>query len=144
MTTSPQAARTQRQRWEDGRFQLIRSRTLPLLRAALQRRSRVCLDLALDLLVLPFTYVALGVGALLVAALLAAWWHAGFVLWVWFSLACVLVLVAYVLRGWQLSGIGARGLVDLLGAPAFVVWKLMLTYSRHHSGEWVRTERKRS
>ncbi len=144
MTASPQAARKQRQRWEHGRFQLIRSRTLPLLRAALQRRSPVCLDLALDLLVLPFTYVALGVGGLLVAALLAAWWHAGFLPWVWFSAGCILVLVAYVLRGWQLSGIGARGLVDLLGAPAFVVWKLVLMLSRHQAGEWVRTERKRS
>ena len=145
MTASPQAARTQRRRWEIGRFQLIRSRTLPLLRTALQRRSPVCLDLALDLLVLPFSYVALGVGALLVAALLAAWWHAGFMPWVWFSVGCVLVLVAYVMRGWQLSGIGARGLLDLLGAPVFVIWKLLLMLlSRNQSNGWVRTERKRS
>ncbi|MFI4869023.1 MAG: glycosyltransferase family 2 protein [Steroidobacterales bacterium] len=144
MTASPQAARKQRQRWEHGRFQLIRSRTLPLLRAAWRRRSPLCLDLALDLLVLPFTYVALGVGFLLIAALLAAWWHPAFMPWVWFSLSCVLVLVAYVLRGWQLSGTGARGLVDLLGAPAFVLWKMLLMLSRHESGEWVRTERKRT
>jgi len=143
MTAGPEAARTQRRRWEDGRFQMIRSRTLPLLRAALQRRSCVCLDLALDLLVLPFTYVALGVGALFVAALLAAWWHAAFMPWVWYSVACMLILIAYVLRGWQLSGTGARGLVDLLGAPAFVVWKLVLTLNRRSSGEWVRTERQR-
>jgi cellulose synthase/poly-beta-1,6-N-acetylglucosamine synthase-like glycosyltransferase len=144
MTASPQAARKQRQRWEHGRFQLIRSRTLPLLRAAWQRRSAVCLDLALDLLVLPITYVALNVGLLVIVALLAAWWHPGFMPWVWFSLGCVLVLVAYVLRGWQLSGTGARGLLDLLGAPVFVIWKMLLMLSRHQSGEWVRTERKRS
>jgi 1,2-diacylglycerol 3-beta-glucosyltransferase len=144
MTATPQAARKQRQRWEHGRFQLIRSRSLPLLQAAWQRRSPVCLDLALDLLVLPFTYVALGVAGLVVAALLATWWHPGFMPWVWFSVGCALVLVAYTLRGWQLSGTGARGLLDLLGAPAFVVWKLVLMLSRHQSGEWVRTERKRS
>ena len=144
MTASPQAARTQRQRWEVGRFRLIRSRTLPLLRTALQRRSVVCLDLAFDLLLLPLSYVALGVGALLVAALLAAWWHPGFMPWVWFSVACVLILVAYVMRGWQLSGIGARGLLDLLGAPAFVAWKLLLMLSRNQPKGWVRTERKRS
>ena len=144
MTAAPQAARKQRQRWEHGRFQLIRSRTLPLLRAAFRRRSAVCLDLALDLLVLPFTYVALGVGALLAAALLATWWQPQFMPWVWFAVGCVLVLVAYVVRGWQLSGTGVRGLVDLLGAPAFVIWKLLLMLSHHHSGEWVRTERKRS
>jgi 1,2-diacylglycerol 3-beta-glucosyltransferase len=144
MTATPQAARKQRQRWEHGRFQLIRARTLPLLWAALRRRNPVCLDLALDLLVLPLTYVAVGVGSLLVAALLAAWWHPGFMPWVWFSVGCALVLVAYILRGWQLSGTGARGLLDLLGAPAFVVWKIALMLGRHQSGEWVRTERKRS
>jgi len=144
MTANPQAARTQRRRWEVGRFRLIRSRTLPLLRTALQRRSVVCLDLAFDLLLLPLSYVALGVGALLVVALLAAWWHPGFMPWVWFSVACVLILVAYVMRGWRLSGIGARGLLDLLGAPAFVVWKLLLMLSRNQPEGWVRTERKRS
>jgi cellulose synthase/poly-beta-1,6-N-acetylglucosamine synthase-like glycosyltransferase len=144
MTASPEAARTQRRRWELGRFRLIRSRTLPLLRAALQRRSVICLDLALDLLLLPLSYVALGVVALLVAALLAAWWHPGFMPWVWLSVACVLILVAYVMRGWQLSGMGARGLLDLLGAPAFVIWKLLLMLSRNQPQGWVRTERKRS
>jgi cellulose synthase/poly-beta-1,6-N-acetylglucosamine synthase-like glycosyltransferase len=128
MTASPEAARIQRRRWELGRFLQIRSRTLPLLRTALQRRSVVCLDLALDLLLLPLSYVALGVAALLVAALLA----------------CMLILVAYVMRGWQLSGMGARGLLDLLGAPAFVAWKLLLMLSRNHPQGWVRTERKRS
>ena len=104
----------------------------------------MCLDLALDLLVLPISYVALGVGALLLAALLASWWSAAFSAWIWLALGCVLVLAAYVLRGWQLSGTGARGLLDLLGAPVFVIWKLLLMLSRQRSTEWVRTERKRT
>jgi cellulose synthase/poly-beta-1,6-N-acetylglucosamine synthase-like glycosyltransferase len=144
MTVSPQAARTQRRRWEIGRFRLIRSRTLLLLRTALQRRSVVCLDLAFDLLLLPLSYIALGVGALLVTSLLAAWWHHLFVPWVWLSVACIVALFAYVMRGWQLSGMGARGLLDLLGAPAFIAWKLLLMLSRNHPDGWVRTERKRS
>jgi cellulose synthase/poly-beta-1,6-N-acetylglucosamine synthase-like glycosyltransferase len=143
MTAGPEAARTQRRRWEIGRFRLIRSRTLPLLRAALQRRNAVCLDLAFELLLLPLSYIALGVGVLLTCALLAAWWHPGFMPWVWFSIACGLCLVAYVMRGWQLSGMGARGLLDLLGAPAFVAWKLLLMLRRNESVGWVRTERKR-
>ena len=144
MTASREAAGKQRQRWEHGRFQLIRSRTWPLLQAAWRRRSAVCLDLALDLLVLPISYVALGVGALLVAALLATWWSSAFSGWIWLALGCALVLAAYVLRGWQLSGTGARGLLDLLGAPVFVIWKLLLMLSRQRSTEWVRTERKRT
>ena len=71
MVADAGTARKQRQRWEHGRFQLIRTRTLPLLRAALKRRSAICLDLALDLIVLPLSYVALNVGALLLISVLA-------------------------------------------------------------------------
>jgi cellulose synthase/poly-beta-1,6-N-acetylglucosamine synthase-like glycosyltransferase len=141
---SPQAAQTQRRRWEMGRFRLLRSKTLPLLRAALQRRSLVCLDLAFDLLLLPLSYIALAVGALLVVAILATWWHLAFLPWVWLGVACILTLLLYVMRGWQLSGMGARGLLDLLGAPWFVLWKLLLMLRRNRSEGWVRTERKRS
>jgi cellulose synthase/poly-beta-1,6-N-acetylglucosamine synthase-like glycosyltransferase len=144
MTTAPGAAGKQRQRWEQGRFQLIRSLTWPLLRAAVKKRSAVCLDLALDLLVLPFTYVALNVAALGVVALLAAWWNPALMPWVWLSCGCTAVLICYILRGWQLSESGLRGLIDLIGAPIFIGWKLMLLLSSRHSGEWVRTERKQS
>jgi 1,2-diacylglycerol 3-beta-glucosyltransferase len=144
MTVGPDAARKQRQRWEHGRFQLVRSRTLPLLRAAIRARSAICLDLALDLLVLPLSYVALNVGTLFVVALLAAWCNPALKLWVWASAACALVLVAYILRGWRLSGTGLRGLLDLIGAPVFIGWKLMLMLSHRQPDVWVRTERKQS
>ncbi len=51
MVSSEDIARRQRQRWEDGRMQLIRSKTLLLLAHALKGRSALCLDLAIDLLV---------------------------------------------------------------------------------------------
>ena len=37
-----------------------------------------------------------------------------------------------------------RGLLDLVGAPVFVVWKLILMLNRHDARKWVRTERKQS
>jgi 1,2-diacylglycerol 3-beta-glucosyltransferase len=144
MVADARIARKQRQRWEHGRFHLIRTRTLPLLRAALGRRSAVCLDLALDLIVLPLSYIALNVGALLLISVLAAWWNPAFHAWVWLSLACAATLVIYVTRGWQLSGTGARGLLDLAGSPFFVVWKVILMLERRRSAEWVRTDRKTS
>jgi cellulose synthase/poly-beta-1,6-N-acetylglucosamine synthase-like glycosyltransferase len=144
MTVSPAGAGKQRQRWEHGRFQMIRSRTLPLLRAAVRDRSAICLDLALDLLVLPLSYVVLNVGALLVVALLATWWNPAFTFWLWASCACAVVLGAYIYRGWRLSGTGFRGLLDLIGAPIFIGWKLMLMFNRPQPLEWERTERKRS
>ncbi len=144
MPSDSGVAGRQRQRWERGRFQVIRSLSLPLLRAAWQRRSAVCLDLALDLLVLPLSYVGLNLCALLLVALLASWLNPGFMPWIWFSLTGIGIVGAYILRGWQLSGIGARGLLDLAAAPVFVIWKVLLMARPRGSGEWVRTERKGS
>ena len=143
MVSNEQVASRQRQRWESGRFELIRSRTWPLLRAAVLQRSRVCLDLALDLLVLPLSYVALNVAALVVAAAFASLWYPQMSAWLWIALACVMSLSIHVLRGWQLSGIGLRGIVDLARAPGFLLWKVLLMLKPQRSSEWVRTDREK-
>jgi cellulose synthase/poly-beta-1,6-N-acetylglucosamine synthase-like glycosyltransferase len=134
-------ARTQRQRWEDGRMQLIRSRTVPLLRTAMRRPSMICLDLALDLLVPSLSYVALNTAALIIAAWAFSPWLPHWQEWLWLGLGFVAVLVAYVLRGWQLSGLGWKGLIDLAYAPFFVVWKLLVMLGRRDSRGWIRTRR---
>jgi len=144
MVSGEQAARTQRQRWEGGRLQLIRSRTLPLLRAARGPGGGVCLDLALDLLVLPLSYVAVNVALLIVLAAVALPWEPSMEAWLWLGLVCGASLLLYVLRGWQLSRVGMRGLVDLLRAPFFVLWKVLLMLRAHKSAEWVRTKREQS
>lgn len=141
MVSGEKESRTQRRRWERGRFQLIRSRTLPLLRDAIVQRSAVCFDLAMDLMVLPLSYVVLNVLALLVLGGWAAHRDFAFDLWVWLAVGCVLSLVLHILRGWQLSGAGLIGLVDLLRAPFFLVWKIVVMLSRSGSKEWVRTKR---
>jgi cellulose synthase/poly-beta-1,6-N-acetylglucosamine synthase-like glycosyltransferase len=48
MVSGDAAASLQRRRWEDGRFQLIRSRSGPLLKSASRPGGQVCLDLVLD------------------------------------------------------------------------------------------------
>jgi cellulose synthase/poly-beta-1,6-N-acetylglucosamine synthase-like glycosyltransferase len=141
MASGEQVARKQRQRWEGGRFSLIRGRTLPLLAAAVRQRSAICLDLALDLLVLPLSYVALNVLALMALAGLLSLWQSAFHGWWWLSVALAGCLVLYVLRGWQLSGVGAQGLLDLARAPGFLIWKVVLMVKPHKSTEWVRTDR---
>ena len=144
MVSGEQAARTQRQRWEGGRLQLIRSRTPALLRAARGPDGGVCLDLALDLLVLPLSYAAINVALLVVLASVALLWEPSMEIWLWLALGCGASLLLYVLRGWQLSGVGMRGLVDLLRAPFFVLWKVLLMLRAHKSAEWVRTKREQS
>lgn len=141
MASGEKIAQRQRQRWEDGRFDLIRAQALPLLRTALRTRSALCLDLAVDLLVLPLSYVALNVAALAAAAALASWWDASLRAWLWPAAVSGLFLAAYVLRGWQLSGRGAAGLLDLLRAPAFILWKMLRVLRRHDRGEWAPTRR---
>ncbi|MEJ1963995.1 MAG: glycosyltransferase family 2 protein [Gammaproteobacteria bacterium] len=144
MVSAEKAAGKQRQRWEQGRFQLIRTKTGTLLLEALKQRSRVCMDLALDLLVLPVSYVALNAGLLLLVAALAFAWKSSFAPWLWLGVGCVGALVLYILRGWQLSGAGMRGLLDLARAPFFIAWKIIIMLSRRESKEWVRTTREGS
>lgn len=140
MVTGERAARSQRQRWEGGRFKLIRSEAGRLIGAAFHRRSLVCLDLALDLLVLPLSYLALGVVTLLIAGALASYFLAQPSI-LWLALADLAALVAYVLRGWKLSDVGARGLLDLLRAPGFILWKSLLMLRGRRAQQWVRTDR---
>jgi cellulose synthase/poly-beta-1,6-N-acetylglucosamine synthase-like glycosyltransferase len=141
MAAGEQTARSQRQRWERGRFQLLRSKTGPLLRAALRRRNVVCLDLALDLLVLPLSYVALITGMVIG---IAAFGGVALQHWLWVGMGCAAALVLYVLRGWQLSGIGLRGLLDLARAPTFILWKLGVLVLGRKSTGWQRTDREHS
>lgn len=137
------SATTQRSRWEHGRWQLVRSGTRALLRAAGRQRTWLCVDLAMDLLVLPLAYVALNVLALLGAAgLLWLWNPLAALPWLWTGAACASSLALYVLRGWHLSGMGARGLLDLARAPGFVAWKVLLMLQPRASPAWVRTRRK--
>jgi len=143
MVSSAQIAGRQRQRWEGGRFALIGTQTGPLLHAALARRSAVCLDLALDLLLLPLSYVSMNIAVLAGAAVLLAAHAAYAALWLGIAAACVLVLVLHVLRGWQLSGLGRRGLWALARVPGFLVWKLVLLLRRRPQA-WIRTEREKT
>jgi cellulose synthase/poly-beta-1,6-N-acetylglucosamine synthase-like glycosyltransferase len=144
MVSGESDARKQRQRWESGRFQLVRNMTAPLLRQAFRKRSLVCLDLACDLMVLPLSYVVLNVVALLVLAAIATLVQPPMQGWMWVGLGCVAALVLHILRGWHLSGAGLQGLVDLARAPFFLLWKIVVVLRGNQSKDWVRTKREGS
>ncbi len=143
MATSEQASRSQRRRWEGGRFSMARSQAPRLLWLGITRSDRVLLDLALDLLVPPLTYLvaAAGLGTLL-AALAVAWKVSNAPVLI-FAASSDFFLGTYVVRGWRLSGAGWRGLWDLFCAPAYMAWKVGLWLRRpaERPGEWVRTAR---
>jgi cellulose synthase/poly-beta-1,6-N-acetylglucosamine synthase-like glycosyltransferase len=142
MVADAASAGSQRRRWERGRWQLLRTKTVPLLRAALRRQSPVCFDLAVDLLVLPLSYIVVNVMVLLAVAAAVAPWQTAAALWLSIGAGCAASLCLYVLRGWQLSGMGALGLVDLARAPFFLLWKVLLLLRSRGSLAWVRTPRR--
>jgi cellulose synthase/poly-beta-1,6-N-acetylglucosamine synthase-like glycosyltransferase len=145
MVTTASAASSQRQRWESGRLGLIRSKVPVLLRHAVAGRSLVCLDLALDLLILPLSYIVLSVAALLAVAIVLALMSASAFHLTLLGLGIVngAALAAYVCRGWALSGIGVEGCWALLRVPAFIGWKLLLLVSGPKTTTWIRTRRER-
>lgn len=144
MVAGEKASRSQRQRWESGRLQLLRARGLPLLWQGLRRLSPMCIDLALDLLVLPLSLIVVNAVLLSVLGGAATWIFASSISWPILGLACLAGVALYVLRGWQLSGTGLRGLMDLGRAPWFVLWKLILMARSRTTQHWVRTEREQT
>ena len=141
MAVSEGASRTQRRRWERGRQALVRAHVPELLRQAIRRRSALLLDLALDLIVPPIGQLAVFSGLGLVAAAVAILFGAVVAPFVWG--AALLGILLHVLAGWYGSGVGLRGLVDLLWAPVYVIWKLSLRFGDRGKTpqEWVRTKR---
>lgn len=144
MVSNEEIARKQRQRWEHGRWNLIRGKTGELLAVAFRRRSALCLDLALDLMVLPLSYVTLNILALGISAEAAMRLHLAPPVFLWCAGVSGVCVLVYVLRGWQLSGVGAQGAWDLTRVPWYLIWKILLTMRRHDSKEWVRTGREKS
>jgi cellulose synthase/poly-beta-1,6-N-acetylglucosamine synthase-like glycosyltransferase len=141
MVTSEHASRSQRQRWEGGRIGLIREKVPALLRTAVARRSLVCLDLAFDLLVLPLSYVVINVvGIIAIAALNPDGFRSVLLI---VGVIDLLALAVYVCRGWMLSGIGIVGIWDLVRAPAFLFWKLLIVRFHPKPHTWIRTKRER-
>lgn len=137
MVSAKAAAGSQRRRWELGRFALARRLALPLLRDAARSSSPLLLDLALDLLVPPLSFVVLYIAAGLAVSALACGLLSVSFLW----LTSATFVAAYVARGWVLSGIGVRGLLALRQIPRYLVWKTILLLKSPEPGGWVRTAR---
>ena len=147
MVATAKESRSQRERWEGGRIQMARRYGVPLVGEGLAKKSLMLFDLGMDLIVPPLTYVVLaavlGFSAAAVLAVMRGSYgdHVPLVPLVPWGM-CAAMLGAYVLRGVVLAGVGVRGFLDLLFAPAYMIWKLALNLRRKkNKGEWVRTAR---
>lgn len=142
MVSTAKGSETQRQRWEGGRMQMVREKLPALLKGAIQQKSGLLLDLALDLAVPPLSY--LGLFLFLGLGLEAARvWMGGYpvlstVLW---GIGCV-GLALYLVRGILLSELGFRAVTALAWAPVYVVWKVFIALKPGKKNQaWIRTRR---
>jgi cellulose synthase/poly-beta-1,6-N-acetylglucosamine synthase-like glycosyltransferase len=146
MVSSEKASRSQRRRWEGGRFAMMKTHGLPLLREALARRDGMLFDMAMDVLVPPLSYLFLTLAAgTAIAMFLAMAGVPGAALGAIPWTVALGMVILYVLRGVMLSNTGLRGLLDLAYAPVYILWKVALSASgsekKQKEAEWVRTTR---
>ena len=147
-TTAAQSA-SQRMRWEGGRYDILRTRALPLLKSGLQQRSMALCDAALDLIALPLAEIAALCLFLAVWAMIGGHYHilAHAAIWVMVAACAMLGLVIYILVGLRVSGAPRAAYSALLRAPFYAAWKIWLYVAgqvRRKSktkDEWVRTAR---
>lgn len=132
---SSQGARTQRARWEGGRFRMIREWSGPLLREVLRGKREAFEPLA-DLLLLP---LGLHVSLLLIA--LSGGTSLSLACGLWGLLAVAFHVLTIALR----TPASADDLKALALAPFYVAWKLgmlpLTLMTSRRNAAWVRTER---
>ena len=143
MSATALGGRSQRARWEDGRRQMARRHAVPLLLRGLATRDKVLIDLAMELVIPPLSTLGALVVLGVAAALVASWAQGTVIAAAWTFGASLLAVCAYVARGVQVSGTGWRGAGALLHAPAFLVWRLGVAWTRRFRAPdaWVRTTR---
>jgi cellulose synthase/poly-beta-1,6-N-acetylglucosamine synthase-like glycosyltransferase len=140
MPATLRAARTQHQRWERGRLQLLRTHGPRLLRTALLTRDLAVLDALTEQLVPPLS-VLTGLITLCFAVTGAAHWRGARHL----AGAMLGGEVLYVTAGLRLAGARPRTYAALALAPLYIVWKIVLygAAAAHLSdARWIRTPRR--
>jgi 1,2-diacylglycerol 3-beta-glucosyltransferase len=144
MPMSRAGAVRQRLRWEGGRFNVVKSRLWPLVRAAAARRDPRLLDAALDLATPPLGLLSLAIlgGGLIAGAMTTTHLVPLWVLAPW--IVALLAIPTFVLVGLLAAGAPRSTYQALLGAPVFIAWKA-ITYVRLLRGfdalRWDRSDR---
>jgi len=135
MPAEGKGIRTQRARWEGGRFRMIRAKAPELLRHILRGRVRFAEPL-LELLLLP-----LGLHVALLMIVLASP-QAALRL---YGAAGLAVTGVHVISAIPVGGGGRRDLAALALAPFYILWKICMLPSilraARRDAPWVRTER---
>jgi cellulose synthase/poly-beta-1,6-N-acetylglucosamine synthase-like glycosyltransferase len=141
---NPQNAESQRQRWELGRFPLIRKYIPKLIMAFLRNGSFRYLDALIDLITPPLVNYMFYIGILMVIYI-AAWsiglQMAAYMVIAWFSL----ILVGFVHVYIGLIVANDRSLYRVINyVPRYVIWKVKIYLKailKGRENKWIRTIR---
>jgi cellulose synthase/poly-beta-1,6-N-acetylglucosamine synthase-like glycosyltransferase len=141
MPTSFKQMRTQDIRWESrGGSSSTWQTAKHLMRAGISDRNFVCIEAVFELLTPPLSFLAGSSFLLLIASLL---------LWSPVALLAGLLLLVglcyYVGTGIYFLHLPKSAFKVILYVPGFIIWKLwvilVLTRSKKHTSEWIRTSR---
>lgn len=148
MPVTAAQSKSQRQRWEGGRYRLLVSLAPRLLAESLRTSSRILRDRAIEMFIPPFAEM-FALPILLLGLNLAASrvFHSSVV--AFFTVAWALVLVLqgmYLVAGLWIARVPAKIAVSLLGAPFYIAWKFGVygaSLAKRSGGGWNRTERRK-
>ncbi|MEI6431636.1 MAG: glycosyltransferase family 2 protein [bacterium] len=150
MPVTAKQSESQRERWERGRYKLMRQRAIPLLGEGIRRGNFRLIDAALDLLIPPLAELFALCAAWLVLGLIG--WFLGLnpVMTVVPPIIAFIAYICYVLGGLKVAGARPEAYSALLRAPGYALWKFALLFAPGRrkaqtagadAEEWVRTER---
>jgi cellulose synthase/poly-beta-1,6-N-acetylglucosamine synthase-like glycosyltransferase len=127
--------KTQRARWEGGRLRMLGEK-LPGMAKEVLRGNLALLEPCLDLLLLPLAFHV----ALLLAAASIPVWPVRIL-----ALIGLGVVALHLIAAIRTTGGGIKDFAALLGAPFYILWKIMLVprllKTSKTGSAWVRTER---
>lgn len=136
------SALAQRARWEHGHLSIVLRDGPRFLTRALAARNPQLVAMALDLLVPPLTLL---LGLLVAAVLIGAGLAIGNSLWpLCVAGACLVLMLAALMKAWWLVGRDLLSVGDLLRAPSYALMKfpIYLKFITNRQKVWVRTERR--
>ena len=136
------AALRQRERWEQGHLRTIATSVPPLLLAGVGRGNLQAVALAVDLLVPPLSFLALGTFLAVATTSTAA--ALGQSIWpLLLSTVGVGLIAGSIAIAWSLLGEQRPPLRTLLAIPIYIAWKIPLYFGAIFTPQrrWIRTKR---
>jgi 1,2-diacylglycerol 3-beta-glucosyltransferase len=146
MPVDSKQAETQRERWEGGRYGIMK-RALPILLKSISNNNLLLADRALDILIPPFAELfSLPIILLVIlGGLKLIGYHLPNTNWLLFGISFVILLeLVYLMAGLIIAKTPLRTALSLFQAPFYILWKFGLYARMIASGgvrTWNRTER---